>query len=67
MIIRFILLELAEKIIRELEVISGTQASFTLSSDHLYVRAKITSNKLKANPFREGEYETAWTQPVEEE
>jgi hypothetical protein len=53
--------------VRELEVISGTQASFTLSSDHLYVRAKITSNKLKANPFREGEYETAWTQPVEEE
>lgn len=53
--------------IRELEVISGTQANFTLSSDHLYVRVKITSNKLKANPFRDGEYEAAWTQPVKGE
>ena len=50
--------------VRELEVISGTQGSFTLSPDHLYVRAKITCSKLKANPFHDGEYEAAWTQPV---
>lgn len=52
---------------RELEVISGTEGSFTLSSDQLYVRAKITSSKLKANPFRDGEYEAAWTQPLKGE
>jgi len=48
----------------ELKVVNGTEGSFTLSSNHLYVRAKITSSKLKANPFRDGEYEAAWTQPV---
>jgi hypothetical protein len=53
--------------VREFEFISGTQGSFTLSPDHLYVRTKITSSKLKANPFRDGEYEAAWTQPVKGE
>ena len=49
---------------RVLKTSSGSKASFTLSSDHIFVRAKITSNKLKENPFQEGDYETAWTQPV---
>jgi hypothetical protein len=51
----------------EFKVISGTEGHFTLSSEHLFIRAKITSSKLKANPFRDGDYEAAWTQPVKEE
>lgn len=47
-----------------LKLVSGAEGSFTLLLDHLYVRAKITSNKRKPNPFQEGEFETAWTQPV---
>jgi hypothetical protein len=30
----------------------------------MYVRAKVTSTKLKTNPYREGEYQAAWVQPV---
>jgi len=48
----------------ELKVVTGIEGSLTLSSDQLYVRVKITSSKLKANPFRDGEYEAAWTQPM---
>jgi hypothetical protein len=50
--------------VHEFEVVTGAEGSCTLSSDQLYVRAKITSSKLKPNPFHEGEYESAWTQPV---
>lgn len=39
-------------------------AAYTPKGDELYVRAKVVSSKLKKNPFREGDYETAWTQPV---
>jgi len=48
----------------ELKVVNGIDGSFTISSDLLYVRAKVTSSKLKTNPFHDGEYEAAWTQPV---
>ncbi|GHN00660.1 hypothetical protein WSM22_21490 [Cytophagales bacterium WSM2-2] len=48
----------------ELKLVSGVEGSFNLSPDILYVRAKIISNKLKINPFKEGEFEVAWTQPV---
>lgn len=43
---------------------NGTRAEYTLDGEELYVRAKILSDKLKANPYAEGEMETAWTQPV---
>jgi hypothetical protein len=46
-----------------LKSIRGTEGSFTLTGEYMYVRAKITSNKLKENPFQQGEFETAWTQP----
>ncbi|GMQ81189.1 MAG: hypothetical protein BMS9Abin05_0620 [Rhodothermia bacterium] len=42
----------------------GTSASYTLSDSDLFVRAKVISSKLKDNPYREGEMERAWTQPV---
>lgn len=43
---------------------TGTTAMYQLTGDELYVRAAITSSKLKHNPYREGEFEQAWTQPV---
>lgn len=49
---------------RELQVIQGTEAIFKLSSENRYARVKVTSSKLKVNPFRDGDYEAAWTQPV---
>ena len=47
-----------------LQSTTGTTARFKVDSNLLFVRAKITSSKIKANPQRLGEYETAWTQPV---
>ena len=43
---------------------SGTKARFKLRKKHLYVRAKIVSDKPKENPYAEGDMESAWTQPV---
>lgn len=42
----------------------GTRAAFKLKKKHVFVRARITSDKLHVNPFREGDFERAWTQPV---
>jgi hypothetical protein len=47
-----------------LKLVMGTEGNFTLLDDHLYARAKITSSKVKENPFQQGEFESAWTQPV---
>ena len=47
-----------------LAVRRGPTAEYTMTGDELYVRAKVISSKLKANPHAEGEKETAWTQPV---
>jgi len=44
--------------------VSGTNASYTLKGDEIYVRAKIVSSKPKANGSVPGEFETAWTQPL---
>ncbi|MEX2232762.1 MAG: histidinol-phosphatase [Cyclobacteriaceae bacterium] len=49
---------------RILKTISGPEASIELLPEFIFVRAKITSDKLKENPFQEGDYETAWTQPL---
>lgn len=42
----------------------GTEASYTLQADDLFVRARITSNKPKFNPYQPGDVEKAWTQPI---
>ncbi|MGV3510227.1 MAG: hypothetical protein ACO1N7_13120 [Sphingobacteriaceae bacterium] len=47
-----------------LKEVKGSKATYKLSNENLFVRAKIISTKLKANPYEEGEFETAWTQPV---
>lgn len=42
----------------------GTNATFKVTEEFLFARARITSNKPKPNPFQEGDFEMAWTQPV---
>jgi hypothetical protein len=42
----------------------GTQASYALRDDELYVRARVISSKPKTNPNHDNEVEMAWTQPV---
>lgn len=49
---------------RILKTVSGTEGAIELHDSYIFVRAKITSDKLKENPFRDKDYETAWTQPV---
>jgi hypothetical protein len=48
---------------RVLKVVEGSAAEYRLQGDELYVRARVTSTRLKANPYREGEHEMAWIQP----
>ncbi len=47
-----------------LAVVPGTDPAYTFEGDEMYVRAKVISSKPKTNPYREGETEVAWTQPV---
>ena len=47
-----------------LKEVPGTQAAYTLQKGEVFVRAKIISSKLQENPFQDGDYETAWTQPI---
>ena len=47
-----------------LSEVAGTNASYTLRGDEIYVRARIVSSRLKGNPSVAGEYESAWTQPL---
>jgi hypothetical protein len=47
-----------------LQEVEGLKAEYEFAGDELYVRAVITSSRKKENPYREGEFETAWTQPV---
>ncbi|MGZ5135165.1 MAG: hypothetical protein ACXWCG_08445, partial [Flavitalea sp.] len=54
----------SEKIGVLLKEVKGTNASYKLRKENLYVRAKIISTKLKQNPYTSGDLETAWTQPV---
>jgi hypothetical protein len=47
-----------------LKKMNGTNGKFKLTSRHDFVRARIISDKIKPNPYQEGEFEMAWTQPV---
>ncbi len=46
------------------ETVEGNGATFNLTNEMLFVRAKITSTKRKENPFQVGDLESAWTQPI---
>ena len=47
-----------------LKEVKGSQGSFKVTNKYLFVRAKVISSKLKENPYKEGDRETAWIQPV---
>jgi hypothetical protein len=44
--------------------VSGTNASYVLRGDEIYVRAQVVSSRRKVNGSVEGESESAWTQPL---
>lgn len=44
--------------------IAGLTPSYQLTGDELYLRAKVISTKPHPNPYRKGDVEVAWTQPV---
>lgn len=46
-----------------LKEVTGRVASYKLTNKDLFVRVKIISTKLKVNPHRLDDLETAWTQP----
>lgn len=50
---------------RVLSVVQGTEASYTLQPDDLFVRARIVSSKPQFNPYFPGDMEKAWLQPVQ--
>ncbi|HET6409822.1 MAG TPA: hypothetical protein VFG14_18170 [Chthoniobacteraceae bacterium] len=47
-----------------LSSVDGTSARYALKGDEIYVRARITSSRQKADPSSAGEFEQAWTQPL---
>lgn len=54
----------SEDIGRRLGSTPSATGKYRFRGDELYVRAKITSTKPKDNPYRVGEQEVAWTQPL---
>jgi len=42
---------------------TGKSATYKLTGDELYVRAKIVSSKIQDNPFAKGDLESAWAPP----
>jgi hypothetical protein len=49
---------------RLLKEVSGHKPEYNFNGNEIYVRAKVISSKNKQNPFKRGEKETAWIQPV---
>lgn len=47
-----------------IQIKSDTYLQANISGDYVFVRARITSTKIKENPFQEGDFEMAWTQPI---
>ena len=47
-----------------LESTTGTKVTYTLGNEILFARIRITSSKIKDNPFQKGDFEMAWTQPI---
>ena len=54
----------SDEVGRLLQRTTGTEASYRLTGDELFVRARVRSNKPMQNPVVEGEVEMAWMQPV---
>ena len=49
---------------QELANVTGTEASYRLRGNELYVRAVVTSSAAPVNPSYKGQFQQAWTQPV---
>ena len=49
---------------RVLATVDGDSAIYEFNGDELYVRARVTSSRLHPRPYRKGDFEMAWTQPV---
>lgn len=47
--------------------VTGTNPSYKLTGREIYVRAKIISDAKHPNPYKEGDTEVAWVQPVQPE
>ena len=54
----------SEEIGTIMATVTGTMPRYRIHGDEMYVRAKVISTKPKVNPYRDGEVEVAWTQPV---
>jgi hypothetical protein len=62
--IDFIGVKKGENDSKVIESVKGTSAAFKITDEYLFVRAGVTSSKQKYNPFEDGDFEMAWTQPV---
>ena len=62
--IDFIGVKKGENDSKVIESVKGTSATFKMTYEYLFVRAGVTSTKQKYNPFEDGDFEMAWTQPV---
>jgi hypothetical protein len=62
--IQFIGCDKTDSETRILMEVDGNKASFELSPDILFVRAKVISSKAPVNPIENMAHQTAWTQPV---
>jgi dienelactone hydrolase len=62
--IHFIGCKKGEKQSSILKNVKGTRASFEIEEDHLFVRAKVISDKMPTNPIESITQEMAWGQPV---
>jgi len=49
---------------RVLQTTQENPAVYRFRGDELYVRARVRSDLPQPNPIREGDLQTAWTQPV---
>ena len=47
-----------------LAIVEGLEPVYQFEGNEMYVRAKVISSEPKENPYEEGEFEMAWTQPV---
>jgi len=62
--IEFIGAKKGAKEAKVVQTVKGTTARFQVAKGYAFIRARITSTKAKPNPFQEGDFEMAWTQPV---
>ena len=49
---------------RVLATQTSASPAYRLRGDELYVRARVTSSRVKVNGYRAGEFESAWVQPL---